>query len=167
MRYSLQSVEAVKDRPAVTIILPDGSTRSDFYISKEKGHRAELICPEDVELWNKELRVLQREAVKNWAEALGGLTGFLDSGLVSKGCASLTVSLKSFCPVCDCTTLSEFEQWRHGIANFCTFCGTLRKPRSYITDKEYKEVQEFYEYQQHLNARNGKGALDAAETEMV
>ena len=164
--YQLADVKPLAEsgniRANVSILAPDGRTISCRIVKQEK-MRAYLVPPDGVKFTHKEHRHLQREAVKSWADQISGsLGGLLESERVFSGSRipRLHVQLSVFCPVCDRRTPSDHSTTPAGlIRNACTFCGTLRKGRPFISKAECVNINECRQTLQ-TNARQGKGGFD-------
>jgi hypothetical protein len=161
-KMKLLKVEPLTDagnvRALVQVETPDGETIT-CWIIKQEGFRAYLDT-QPHSLTHKEKRHLQREAVTAWADQISGtLDGLLLSEKVFRGSRfkRLGVQLKAFCPVCDRMTETEFYKTPKGLTGqACIFCGTLRKPRPFISRAEAEQIEE-------LKARKGKAVLHEAE----
>jgi len=142
---------------------PDGETVV-CRIIKKSGFRAYLEPPKGFVLTHKQKRILQREAVKAWADQISDtLPGLLESEKVylGKRMNRLHNQLSVFCPVCDRRTPSEFSETEKGLMrNACYYCGTLRKGKPYISKDDAERITQ--RRRELTNARKGTGGPDEA-----
>ena len=131
-------------RALVELETPEGEIWNGRIV-KQPGARAWLDT-QPHRLTHKQKRIIQREAVKAWADQISDtFPGLLESEKVFKGSRfkRLGVQLSAFCPVCDRRTPTEVSETPCGhFRNACYFCGTLRKGRPLISRAEAERIKE-------------------------
>ncbi len=156
---SVKAIDRGNVRALVEIETPEGEVWNGRII-KQPGARAWLDT-QPHRLTHKQKRIIQREAVKSWADQISDtFPGLLESETVFKGSRfkRLGVQLSAWCPVCDRSTPTDVSETPGGhFRNACYYCGTLRKGRPMISRAEAERIKE-------TNACKSTGGTDEAET---